>query len=147
MSLMQEFKEFAVKGNMMDMAVGIIIGGAFAKIVDSLVKDVIMPLVAFLMGGELDFKNLYVVLGTVPEGTADTFDALKEAGVPLLAYGNFITILINFIILAFIIFMLIKGMNNLRRQKEAEEAAAPEEPKADPEDIALLKQIRDALQK
>ena len=147
MSILSEFKEFAVKGNAMDMAVGIIIGGAFGKIVDSLVKDVIMPLVAWLMGGELDFTNLYVVLGTVPADIANNYASLKEAGVPMLAYGNFLTIMINFIILAFVIFMLVRGMNNLRRKHEVEQAAAPSEPKADPEDIALLKQIRDSLQK
>ena len=147
MSILSEFKEFAVKGNAMDMAVGIIIGGAFGKIVDSLVKDVIMPLVTWLMGGELDFTNLYVILGAVPEGVANNYASLKEAGVPMLAYGNFLTIMINFVILAFVIFMLVRGMNNLRRKHEVEQAAAPAEPKADPEDIALLKQIRDALQK
>lgn len=107
MSMMNEFKAFAMKGNVMDLAVGVIIGAAFGKIVDSLVGDLIMPVIAALMGGKLDFSSLLVPLGQVPAGTAMTLDALKKAGVPVFAYGNFITILLNFIILAFIIFMLV----------------------------------------
>lgn len=141
--MVSEFKEFALKGNVMDLAVGMIIGAAFAKITDSLVKDIIMPLVAFIFGGELDFKNMFILLGDVPDGVANTYDALTEAGVPILAYGQFITILINFVILAFIIFMMVKAMNNLRRKEEAEEAA-PVEPS---EDILLLREIRDNLNK
>ena len=122
MGLMSEFKEFAVKGNVMDLAVGVIIGGAFGKIVDSVVSDLIMPLVGAVFG-KLDFSNLFVVLGTVPPGTATTLDGLKKAGVPVLAYGSFITVAVNFLILAFIIFMMVKQMNRLRR--EAPPAAAP----------------------
>ncbi len=141
MSMMSEFKEFAVKGNVMDLAVGVIIGGAFGKIVDSLVNDLIMPLVSFILGGKVDFTKLFLVLGDNPTGL-NTLDALKKADIPVFAYGNFLTILINFIILAFVIFMLVKGMNRLRRQQETAAEAAPA---ADPADIALLKEIRDEL--
>lgn len=139
--MFQEFKEFAMRGNVMDLAVGVIIGGAFGKIVDSVVNDLVMPIVSMLMGGKFDFSNLFVVLGDVPAGTAMTLDALKKAGVPVFAYGNFITILVNFIILAFIIFMMVKQMNKLRKP----EAPAPE-PET-PEDIVLLREIRDSLKK
>ena len=141
MSMMKEFKEFAMKGNVMDLAVGVIIGGAFGKIVDSVVGDLIMPIVSLIMGGKLDFSGLFVVLGNVPPGTAMTLDALKKAQVPVFAYGNFITILVNFIILAFIIFMMIKQMNRLRK------AEPPAPPPATPEDIVLLREIRDSLKK
>lgn len=139
--MFQEFKEFAMRGNVMDLAVGVIIGGAFGKIVDSVVNDLVMPIVSMLMGGKFDFSNLFVVLGEVPAGTAMTLDALKKAGVPVFAYGNFITILVNFIILAFIIFMMVKQMNRLRKP----EAPAPE-PET-PEDIVLLREIRDSLKR
>ena len=141
MGMMQEFKEFAMKGNVMDLAVGVIIGGAFGKIVDSVVADLIMPLVAWIMGGKLDFSGMFFVLGKVPEGTAMTLDALKKAQVPVFAYGNFITILVNFIILAFIIVMMVKQMNRLRK------AEPPAPPPATPEDIVLLREIRDSLKK
>jgi large conductance mechanosensitive channel len=141
MGMMQEFKEFAMKGNVMDLAVGVIIGGAFGKIVDSVVADLIMPIVAFIMGGKLDFSGMFVVLGNVPPGTAMTLDALKKAQVPVFAYGNFITIVVNFVILAFIIFMMIKQMNRLRK------AEPPAPPPATPEDIVLLREIRDSLKK
>jgi len=144
MGMIQEFKEFAMKGNVMDLAVGVIIGGAFGKIVDSLVADIIMPVLSFILHGRLDFSNLFIVLGSVPEGTARTFDALKKAGVPLFAYGNFITILINFILLAFVIFQLVKLMNRLRASGEAEVPSAPD-PAA--EQVELLKEIRDNLKK
>ena len=141
MGMMQEFKEFAMKGNVMDLAVGVIIGGAFGKIVDSMVNDLIMPLIAFVMGGKLDFSGMFVVLGTVPPDTAMTLDALKKAQVPVFAYGNFLTILVNFFILAFIIFMMIKQMNRLRKEEPAAPPPAPETP----EDIVLLREIRDSL--
>ena len=141
MGMMQEFKEFAMKGNVMDLAVGVIIGGAFGKIVDSMVNDLIMPLIAFVMGGKLDFSGMFVVLGTVPPDTAMTLDALKKAQVPVFAYGNFLTILVNFIILAFIIFMMIKQMNRLRKEEAPAPAPAPETP----EDVLLLREIRDSL--
>ena len=143
MSLMSEFKEFAVKGNVMDLAVGVIIGGAFGKIVDSVVSDLIMPLVGAVFG-KLDFSNLFMVLGTVPPGTAMTLDGLKKAGVPVFAYGSFITVAVNFIILAFIIFMMVKQMNRLRKPEAP--APAPEAPPT-PEDVVLLREIRDALKK
>jgi large conductance mechanosensitive channel len=141
MSMMQEFKEFAMKGNVMDLAVGVIIGGAFGKIVESVVGDLIMPLIALIMGGKLDFSGMFLVLGHVPPGTAMTLDALKKAQVPVFAYGNFITIVVNFTILAFIIFMMVKQMNRLRK------ATPPPPPPAIPEDILLLREIRDSLKK
>jgi large conductance mechanosensitive channel len=143
MGMMSEFKEFAVKGNVMDLAVGVIIGGAFGKIVDSVVADLIMPLVGAIFG-KLDFSNLFVVLGNVPAGTGTTLDALKKAGVPVLAYGSFITVAVNFVILAFIIFMMVKQMNRLRNEAPA---AAPIAPPPTPEDVLLLREIRDNLRK
>ena len=127
----------------MDLAVGVIIGGAFGKIVDSVVGDLIMPLIAWVMGGKLDFSGMFIVLGSVPEGTEMTLTALKKAQVPVFAYGNFITIVVNFIILAFIIFMMVKQVNRLRK---AEPAVAPEPPPP-PEDVLLLREIRDSLKK
>ena len=142
MGMMQEFKDFAVKGNVIDLAVGVIIGGAFGKIVGSLVEDVIMPIVGAIFG-KIDFSNLYVTLGAVPEGTVQTLDAMKKAGVPVLAYGNFLTVAINFLILAFIIFMMIKQVNRLKREGPAVPPAAP----VTPEDVVLLREIRDSLRK
>lgn len=142
MGMMQEFKDFAVKGNVIDLAVGVIIGGAFGKIVGSLVEDVIMPIVGAVFG-KIDFSNLYITMGTVPEGTVQTLDAMKKAGVPVLAYGNFITVAINFLILAFIIFMMVKQINKMKR----EEPAAPAAPEVTPEDVVLLREIRDSLRK
>jgi len=142
MSIFSEFKEFAVKGNVIDLAVGVIIGAAFGKIVDSLVADIIMPIVG-LVFGKLDFSNLYLVLGSVPAGVPSTLADLKKAGVPVLAYGNFITIAVNFVILAFIIFMMVKQINKLRKHQ----ADAPAAPVAPPEDIALLREIRDSLKR
>jgi large conductance mechanosensitive channel len=138
--MVKEFREFAVKGNVVDLAVGVIIGAAFGKIVDSVVNDLIMPIVSAIFG-KLDFSNLFVVLGQVPAGTPQTLDALKKAGVPVLAYGNFITVAVNFIILAFIIFLMVKQINRLRR---AAPAPAPA-PAATPEDVVLLREIRDSL--
>lgn len=143
MGMVQEFREFAMKGNVMDLAVGVIIGGAFGKIVDSVVGDLIMPLIAWIMGGKLDFSGMFIVLGSVPEGTEMTLTALKKAQVPVFAYGNFITIVVNFIILAFIIFMMVKQVNRLRK---AEPAVAPEPPPT-PEEVLLLREIRDSLKK
>ncbi|MGE5769248.1 MAG: large conductance mechanosensitive channel protein MscL [Betaproteobacteria bacterium] len=141
MSMLQEFREFAVKGNAVDLAVGVIIGGAFGKIVDSIVGDLIMPLVGKVIGN-LDFSNLFVVLGPNPNNLT-TLAELKKAGIAVFAYGNFITILINFIILAFIIFMMIKQMNRLRTPAPAPEPEAP----PTPEDVMLLREIRDSLKK
>jgi large conductance mechanosensitive channel len=142
MGMMQEFKEFAVKGNVIDLAVGVIIGAAFGKIVDSIVGDLVMPLVSAVFG-KVDFTNLFVVLGKVPDGTLMTLDALKKAGVPVFAYGSFLTVSVNFIILAFIIFLMIKQVNRLKR----EAPAAPAEPAPTPEDVVLLREIRDSLKK
>jgi len=133
-----EFKEFISKGNVMDLAVGVIIGGAFGKIVDSVVGDLIMPIIGSF--GNFDFSNLFVVLGDNPNGLA-TLAALKAANIPTLAYGNFITILINFIILAFIIFQMVKLVNKMKK------AEPPPAPPATPDDILLLREIRDALKK
>ena len=143
MSMVSEFKEFALKGNVMDLAVGVIIGAAFGKITTSLVEDVVMPIVSAIIGGDVDFSGMYIALGDVPAGVADNYAALKAAGVPLLAYGQFLTVLINFILLAMVIFFMVKGINSLRRKEEA--APAPAVPAADPADIALLKEIRDEL--
>jgi len=139
MSVMSEFKEFAVKGNVMDLAVGVIIGAAFSKIVDSLVADIIMPIIGKLVGG-LDFSDMFVKLAEGPPDVVQNYAALKAAGVPLLAYGHFITILLNFIILAFIIFLMVKQMNKLKKEATAIPAATPE-------DIVLLREIRDNLKK
>jgi large conductance mechanosensitive channel len=140
MSIASEFKDFISKGNVMDLAVGVIIGAAFSKIVDSLVGDIIMPIVGKVTGG-VDFSNMSIPLADIPAGNPGTYAALKAAHVPMLAYGNFITISINFIILAFIIFMMVKQVNKM---KKAEPAA---EPAATPEDILLLREIRDSLKK
>jgi large conductance mechanosensitive channel len=139
MSFMSEFREFAVKGNVMDLAVGVIIGAAFGKIVDSLVKDVIMPIVNFIAGGQIDFSNKYWVLsGNVPAGAA--LAEAQKAGT-VFAWGSFATVLINFIILAFIIFWMVKAMNKIKRE------TPPAPPAAPPEDVVLLREIRDALKK
>ncbi|MEW6415522.1 MAG: large conductance mechanosensitive channel protein MscL [Pseudomonadota bacterium] len=140
MSIVSEFKEFAVKGNAMDLAVGVIIGAAFGKIVDSVVRDLIMPIVGAISGG-FDFSNLFIALGKVPAGTAMTLDALRAADVPVFAYGSFLTVLLNFIILAFVVFVLVKQINRLKQ--EAPPVPAP----ATPEDIVLLREIRDSLRK
>jgi len=145
MSIVKEFKEFAIKGNVIDLAVGVIIGGAFGKIVDSVVADLIMPVVG-LVFGKLDFSNLYIALGQIPAGTADTLEALKKAGVPVFAYGHFITVAVNFLILAFIIFMMVKQINRLKRETPAE-APVEAAPAAPAEDIVLLREIRDSLRK
>lgn len=145
MSITSEFKEFALKGNVVDLAVGVIIGAAFGKIVDSMVKDLIMPLVGRAVGG-LDFSNYFVLLSSPPATYTGpmTYEALTKAGVPLFAYGNFITVAVNFMILAFIIFIMIRQIN---RMKRTEPPAPPAPPAATPEDIVLLRQIRDSLSK
>jgi large conductance mechanosensitive channel len=139
MAVMKEFREFAIKGNVVDLAVGVIIGAAFGRLVDSLVKDLIMPVVGRVVGG-LDFSNWFILLGSPPPGYNGpmTYDALTKAGVPLFAYGNFLTITINFFILAFIIFLMVKEINALKR-------ANPAPPPPPPEQIELLREIRDAL--
>jgi large conductance mechanosensitive channel len=140
MSMLQEFKEFAVKGNVMDLAVGVIIGAAFGKIVDSVVNDLIMPVIGRATGG-LDFSEYYIALKDVPAGTPPTLEAVKKAGVPVFAYGNFITTVLYFLILAWIIFIMVKWINRLKRQ------APPAPPAEAPEDVKLLREIRDALKR
>ena len=142
MSFTSEFKEFALKGNVMDLAVGVIIGAAFGKIVDSIVRDLIMPVVGRIFGG-LDFSGFFIMLASPPADFKGpmTYEALTKAGVPLFAYGNFITVAVNFVILAFIIFLMVKQINRLK--KEAPPPPAPETP----EDVLLLRQIRDSLAK
>ena len=138
MGMVQEFREFAVKGSVIDLAVGVIIGGAFSTIVDSLVKDIIMPIVGAVFGN-LDFSEFFIVLAKVPEGVPRTLDALGKAGVPLLSYGHFLSVLVNFIILAFIIFMMVKQVNRLKREAPPEPAATA------PDEVLLLREIRDSL--
>jgi large conductance mechanosensitive channel len=128
------------------LAVGVIIGGAFGKIVDSLVGDVVMPLVGRVVG-KLDFSNLFVILADVPPGVANTLDALKKAGVPVLAYGSFLTIFVNFILLAFVIFVMVTQINKVRRIVEKEQPIPQPAPIATPEDVLLLREIRDSLKK
>jgi large conductance mechanosensitive channel len=136
MGMASEFREFAVKGNVIDLAVGVIIGGAFGKIVDSIVGDVIMPIVSRVFGG-LDFSNYFIPLAGQ---TATTLAEARKAGA-VLAYGNFITVALNFVILAFIIFIMVKQINRLKRD------TPPPAPVAEPEDVVLLREIRDALRK
>ena len=142
MGMMQEFKEFAVKGNVMDLAVGVIIGSAFGKIVESVVGDLIMPVVGAIFG-KLDFSNLFIMLGQAPAGNAMTLDALRKVGVPVFAYGNFITVAVNFAILALIIFMMVKQINRLKKNAPP----TPVVPAATAEDVLLLREIRDSLKK
>ena len=136
MSIISEFKEFAIKGNMMDLAIGVIIGGAFNKIIDSLVKDIIMPLISVLTGGGVDFTQKFVVLGNNPDNLT-SLDALTKAGVNVLTYGNFITIVLNFLILMWVVFILVKVINRIRKPEEAVDTT--------PTDIELLREISDEL--
>ena len=140
MSMASEFREFAVKGSVVDLAVGVIIGAAFGKIVGSLVDDIVMPVVGRALGG-LDFTNYFIALAPIPANIPMTLEAVKKAGVPVLAWGNFTNILINFVILAFIIFIMVKQINRLKRE------APPAAPAATPEDVLLLREIRDALKR
>jgi large conductance mechanosensitive channel len=144
MSMLKDFRDFALKGNVVDLAVAVIIGAAFGRIVDSLVKDIIMPLIGRVFGG-LDFSNHFVVLGSLPSGYGGpmTYEALTKAGVPLLAYGNFVTIVINFVILAFVIFWMIRQLSAAKARLDA----TPPPPAPPPEDVVLLREIRDLLKK
>ena len=137
MSFASEFKEFAVKGSVVDLAVGVIIGAAFGKIVDSLVNDIVMPVIGRIFGG-LNFADYFIALAPIPANIPQTLEAVKKAGVPVLAWGNFVTISLNFVILAFVIFLMVKQINRLKRN-------AP--PAAPPEDVLLLREIRDSLRK
>jgi large conductance mechanosensitive channel len=139
MSFASEFKAFAIKGNVMDLAVGFIVGAAFAKIVDSLVKDIIMPVIGAIFGG-FDFTNYFILLRQPPAGYAGpmTYEALTKAGVPLFAYGSFITAVINFLILALIIFIMVKQVNRLK---------TPPTAPAPPEEVMLLREIRDSVRR
>ena len=141
MSIVQEFKEIAIKGNMMDLAIGVIIGGAFGKIIDSLVEDVLMPLISVITGGDVDFSQWFIVLGDNPNNL-QTLEELQKAGINVLQYGSFLTVFINFLILAWVVFLLVKVMNRIRKQEAPVEA-----PAATPEDIELLREIRDELKR
>ncbi len=143
MGMLKEFREFAVKGNVMDLAIGVIIGAAFGKIVDSLVKDVVMPVIGLIVG-KIDFSNQFFVLGGIPPGVPRALTDLAKAGVPVLAWGSFVTVALNFVILAFVIFIMVRQINRLKRAS-AEPPAA--EPSAPAEDIVLLREIRDSLKK
>ncbi len=138
MSFISEFKEFAVKGNAVDLAIGVIVGAAFGKIVSSIVEDLVMPIIGAISGG-FDFSNLFFALREVPPGIGMTLAEVKKAGVPVFAYGNFLTILLNFLILAMVIFFMVKQINRLKKE------APPPAPAATPEDIQLLREIRDSL--
>lgn len=142
---LKEFRAFAVRGNMVDLAIGVIVGAAFSKIVDSLVKDIIMPIVNFLVGGAMDFSNKFFVLSRpVDYAGPETYADLTKAGATIFAWGNFVTIVINFILLAFVIFWMVKAINTARIKMDLEaEAAAPKIT----EDVLLLREIRDSLKK
>ena len=138
MSITSEFREFAVRGSVVDLAVGVIIGAAFGKIVDSLVNDIVMPVVGRFTGG-LEFANYFLPLSPIPGGVPHTLEAVKKAGVPVLAWGNFVNVALNFVILAFVVFLMVRAINRLRRQHEPPAPAAP------PEQVVLLREIRDTL--
>jgi large conductance mechanosensitive channel len=137
MSFASEFKEFAVKGNVVDLAVGVIIGAAFGKIVDSLVTDLVMPVIGRFTGG-MDFTNQFTALAAIPPGIPYTLEAVRKAGVPVIAWGNFINIVFNFVILALVVFIMVRQINRMRRE-------APKPPAAPAEDVLLLREIRDSL--
>jgi large conductance mechanosensitive channel len=140
MSFASEFREFAVKGNVVDLAVGVIIGAAFGKIVDSLVNDIVMPVIGRIIGG-IDFTNLFIALAPIPAQMPLTLEAVRKAGIPVIAWGNFLNIVLNFAILAFVVFLMVKQINRLRREVPPAPAAAT----PPPEDVLLLREIRDSL--
>ena len=142
---LNEFRAFAVRGNMVDLAIGVIVGAAFSKIVDSLVKDIVMPVANFLVGGAMDFSNKFFVLSRPANYVGpETYADLTKAGATVLAWGNFITIVINFILLAFVIFWMVKAINTARNKLDLEaEVAQPQTP----EDVLILREIRDSLRK
>lgn len=140
--MLREFRDFIARGNVLDLAVAVIIGAAFATITTSLTEDIIMPVVSWIFGG-LDFSSKFVILGNVPDsyhGSLTDYAALKAAGVAMLGWGQFLTVLINFIILAFVIFMIVRSANRMKRKQEAA-------PTPDPEEVLLLREIRDSLKK
>jgi large conductance mechanosensitive channel len=136
MAIIQEFREFAIKGNMVDLAVAVIIGGAFGKIIDSLVKDIIMPLIGLLLGG-VDFKHLFITLGSASYAT---LAEAEKAGAAVLRYGTFLQTLVDFLIIAWAIFLVVKAINRMKREQ-------PPAPAAPPEEVVLLREIRDAVRK
>lgn len=146
MGVLSEFKEFAVKGNVVDLAVGVIIGGGFGKIVDSVVSDLVMPVVGFIMG-KPDFSGWFIPLSAPPAGTAMTLEALRKAGVPVLAYGSFFTIVLNFLLLALIIFVMVKQINRLKARETAAPPPMPMAAVTEPEEVILLREIRDSLKR
>jgi len=139
MSFASEFREFAVKGSVVDLAVGVIIGAAFGKIVDSLVNDLVMPVIGRIVGG-IDFSNLFIALAPIPAQVPLTLEAVRKAGIPVIAWGNFLNIVLNFAILAFVVFLMVKQINRLRRER-----VVPAAPPPPPEDVLLLREIRDSL--
>ena len=141
MGMAKEFREFAVRGNVVDLAVGVIIGAAFGKIVDSLVNDIVMPVIGRVVGG-LNFADYFFALAAIPPNVPHTLEAVRKAGVPVVAWGNFVTVAINFAILAFVIFMMVRQVNRLRREPPKDAA-----PPAPPEDVVLLREIRDSLRR
>jgi large conductance mechanosensitive channel len=144
--IFKEFEQFALRGNVVDLAVGVIVGAAFGKIVDSLVKDIVMPIVNFLVGGSVDFSNKYIVLSRPAQYAGpETYADLAKAGANLFAWGNFLTIVINFVLLAFVIFFMVKAINTARAKMDL--ATPPLPPPSTPEDIELLREIRDSLKK
>lgn len=146
MSMLSEFRIFVMRGNVVDLAVGVIIGAAFGKIVDSMVRDLLMPLIGLFAGG-IDFSNWFVLLAEPPASFTGprTYEALSKAGVPLFAYGNFISVVVNFLILAFVIFMMIRQINRLTAKTAQKGADVPTSTPATPEEVLLLRQIRDSL--
>jgi len=146
MSVLQEFKEFAVKGNVVDLAVGVIVGAGFGKIVDSVVGDLVMPVVGAVIG-KPDFSGMFLALATPPAGTAMTLDALRKAGVPVLAYGSFLTIVFNFLLLAMVIFVMVRQINRLKAGAAVPPPAPAVPAAAESEEVLLLREIRDSLKK
>jgi large conductance mechanosensitive channel len=144
--MLSEFRIFVMRGNVVDLAVGVIIGAAFGKIVDSMVRDLLMPLIGLFAGG-IDFSNWFVLLAEPPASITGprTYEALSKAGVPLFAYGNFISVVVNFLILAFVIFMMIRQINRLTAKTAQKGADVPTSTPATPEEVLLLRQIRDSL--
>ncbi|MEH3038120.1 MAG: large conductance mechanosensitive channel protein MscL [Sphingomonas adhaesiva] len=145
--MLKDFRTFIARGNVLDLAVGVIIGGAFATITKSLTDDIIMPVVGAIFGG-FDFSSYFVRLGAVPatyRGSLTSYSELKAAGVPLFGYGEFVTVVINFVILAFIVFLLVRSVNRLIAAAEREKVQGNAEPAAEPAEVVLLREIRDEL--